>query len=136
MKIIQQEFTVNTRSRCQMMDITSQVRSIVGESGIKDGDAIVFCPHTTAGVTINENADRSVQHDILLAMEKVVPEHQSGFQHIEGNSDAHVKSSLIGCSEQVLVTGGSLHLGTWQGIFFCEFDGPRNRRVYVQIRGQ
>jgi len=136
MNIVQQEFSVSTKTRCQMIDITSQVRSIVGESGIKDGDAIIYCPHTTAGVTINENADRSVPHDILLALEKVVPEHQAGFKHIEGNSDAHVKSSIIGCSEQVLISNGSLCLGTWQGIFFCEFDGPRNRKVFVQVRGQ
>ena len=136
MKIVKQEFTVSTRSRCQMIEITSQVRSIVGESGVTAGDAIVYCPHTTAGIVINENADRSVPHDILLVLEKAVPEHLAGFQHIEGNSDAHAKSSIVGCSEQVLITGGSLHLGTWQGIFFCEFDGPRNRKVYVQVRGQ
>jgi secondary thiamine-phosphate synthase enzyme len=136
MKIIQQEFSVSTRTRCQMVDITSQVQLIVRESGVKDGDAIIYCPHTTAGVTINENADRSVPHDILLALEKAVPEHLAGFKHIEGNSDAHVKSSIVGCSEQVLLTNGSLQLGTWQGIFFCEFDGPRNRKVYVQVRGQ
>lgn len=136
MKIIQQQFSVSTKSRCQMIDITSEVQSIVSESGITDGDVIIFCPHTTAAVTINENADRSVPHDILLALEKAIPEHLAGFQHIEGNSDAHVKSSIIGCSEQVLISNGSLHLGTWQGIFFCEFDGPRNRRVLVQVRGQ
>ncbi len=136
MTIFQQQFSVSTKSRCQMIDITSQVQSIVTESGIVEGDAVVFCPHTTAGVTINENADRSVPHDILLALEKIVPEHLPGFQHIEGNSDAHVKSSIIGCTVQVLVSDGSLHLGTWQGIFFCEFDGPRNRKVYIQVRGQ
>jgi len=136
MNIVQQEFSVSTKTRCQMIDITSQVRSIIGESGIKDGDAIIYCPHTTASITINENADRSVPHDILLALEEIVPEHQAGFQHIEGNSDAHAKSSIIGCSEQVLIKNGSLHLGTWQGIFFCEFDGPRNRKVFVQVRGQ
>ena len=136
MKVVQQEFSVNTKTRCQMIDITGQVRSIVGESGVTDGDVIIFCPHTTAGITINENADRSVQHDILLVLEKVVPERVGGFQHIEGNSDAHAKSSIVGCSEQVLIARGSLRLGTWQGIFFCEFDGPRNRRVYVQVRGQ
>ena len=119
-----------------MIDITDQVQAIVTESGVKEGDAIVFCPHTTAAVTINENADRSVPHDILLALEKAVPEHLPGFQHIEGNSDAHVKSSIIGCTVQVLIASGTLHLGTWQGIFFCEFDGPRNRRVLVQVHGQ
>ena len=136
MKIVQQEFSVSTKTRCQMVDITSQVQLIVRESGATEGDAIIYCPHTTAGVTINENADRSVPHDILLALEKAVPEHLAGFKHIEGNSDAHTKSSIIGCSEQVLISNGSLNLGTWQGIFFCEFDGPRNRKVYVQVRGQ
>jgi secondary thiamine-phosphate synthase enzyme len=136
MKIVQQEFSVSTKTRCQMVDITSQVQLIVRESDVKDGDAVIYCPHTTAGVTINENADRSVPHDILLALEKAVPEHLAGFKHIEGNSDAHTKSSIIGCSEQVLISNSSLNLGTWQGIFFCEFDGPRNRRVYVQVRGQ
>lgn len=136
MKVIQQQFSVNTKARCQMIDITSQVQSVVSGSGITEGDAIVFCPHTTAAVTINENADRSVPHDILLALEKAVPENMPGFQHSEGNSDAHVKSSIIGCSEQVLIINGSLHLGTWQGIFFCEFDGPRSRKVYIQVRGQ
>jgi secondary thiamine-phosphate synthase enzyme len=136
MKIVQKEFSVSTKSRSQMIDITSRVASIVGESSINDGDVIVYCPHTTAGITINENADRSVPHDILLALEKSVPHHLSGFQHFEGNSDAHCKSSIIGCSEQVLIKNNSLQLGTWQGIFFCEFDGPRSRRVIVQVRGQ
>ena len=136
MKIVRKDLHISTKSRSQMVDITSQVDSVVRQSGISDGDAIVYCPHTTAAVTINENADRSVPHDILLALEKTVPEHQVGFQHMEGNSDAHTKSSIIGCSEQVLITGGSLHLGTWQGIFFCEFDGPRSRTVYVQVRGK
>jgi secondary thiamine-phosphate synthase enzyme len=136
MKILQEQFSVSTKNRCQMIDITSQVQSVVRESGIKDGDAIIFCPHTTAAITINENADRSVPHDILLALEKTVPENMAGFQHVEGNSDAHAKSSIVGCSEQVLIKGGSITLGTWQGIFFCEFDGPRSRRVHVQVRGQ
>jgi len=136
MKILQEQFSISTKTRCQMVDITGQVQSVVRESGIKDGDAIVFCPHTTAAITINENADRSVPHDILLALEQTIPEHISGFQHVEGNSDAHAKSSIVGCSEQVLIKGGSVHLGTWQGIFFCEFDGPRSRRVHVQVRGQ
>jgi len=136
MKIVQEDFRVNTKSRSQMIDITSQVSSIVGESGITDGDAIVYCPHTTAAITINENADPSVPHDILLTLDQLLPQHRSGYRHSEGNSDAHCKSSLLGCSEQVLIEGGSLQLGTWQGIFFCEFDGPRSRKVIVQVRGQ
>jgi len=136
MKIIQEEFRVSTKSRNQMIDITSQVSSIVGESGVTDGDAIIYCPHTTAAITINENADPSVPHDILLTLEQLLPQHRSGYQHSEGNSDAHCKSSIVGCSEQVPIKGGSLQLGTWQGIFFCEFDGPRSRKVIVQVRGQ
>jgi secondary thiamine-phosphate synthase enzyme len=136
MKIIQEEFRVSTKSRNQMIDITSRVSSIVGKSGVTDGDAIVYCPHTTAAITINENADPSVPHDILLTLEQLLPQHRSGYQHSEGNSDAHCKSSLVGCSEQILIKGGALQLGTWQGIFFCEFDGPRSRNVIVQVRGQ
>ncbi len=136
MKIIQKEFHISTKSRNQMIDITSQVSSIVGQSGITDGDVIVYCPHTTAAITINENADPSVPHDILLALEEAVPRSHTGYRHSEGNSDAHCKSVLVGCSKQVLVKNKSLELGTWQGIFFCEFDGPRSRRVIVQVRGE
>ena len=136
MKIIQQQFSVSTKSRNQMIDITGQVRSLVGESGISDGEVIVYCPHTTAAITINENADPSVQHDILLTLEELLPANRPGYRHYEGNSDAHCKSTLVGCSEQVLLKDESLQLGTWQGIFFCEFDGPRSRKVIVQVRGQ
>ena len=136
MKIAQEEFRVSTKNRNQMIDITSQVNSVVGNSGITDGDVIVYCPHTTAAVTINENADPSVPHDMLLTLEQLLPQHRSGYRHSEGNSDSHCKSSLIGCSEQILLKGGSLQLGTWQGVFFCEFDGPRSRKVIVQIRGE
>lgn len=136
MEIMQQQFNVNTKSRCQMIDITSQVASAVRQSGVANGDAIVYCPHTTAAITINENADPSVPHDILLTLEELIPCSRPGYRHSEGNSDAHCKSSLLGCSEQILISGGSLALGTWQGIFFCEFDGPRSRKVIVQVRGQ
>ena len=136
MKIVQEEFRVNSKSRNQMIDITSQVSSFVSNSGISDGDVIVFCPHTTAGITINENADPSVIHDILLTMEELMPHHRRGYRHSEGNSDAHCKSSLFGCSEQVLIKDKSLSLGTWQAVFFCEFDGPRSRTVVLQIRGE
>ena len=136
MKVIQEDFRISTKSRNQMIDITSRVGSLVGQSGITDGDVIVYCPHTTAAITINENADPSVPHDVLLTLEELVPPHRSGYRHSEGNSDSHCKSSLIGCSEQVLIKGGALQLGTWQGIFFCEFDGPRSRRVIVQVRGE
>jgi secondary thiamine-phosphate synthase enzyme len=136
MKIVEKDFSISTKSRNQMIDITGQVRSIVGQSGITNGDVIVYCPHTTAAITINENADPSVLHDILMTLEELVPHHRAGYRHFEGNSDAHCKSSLIGCSEQILIKDNSLNLGTWQGIFFCEFDGPRSRRVIVQIRGE
>lgn len=136
MRIIQQQFSLSTKSRSQMIDITSQVSSIVEQSSISNGDAIVYCPHTTAAITINENADPSVAHDILLTLDELVPRHRAGYRHSEGNSDAHCKSTLIGCSKQILIKGGKLDLGTWQGIFFCEFDGPRSRKVIVQVRGQ
>ncbi len=136
MKIIQKDLQVSSKQRNQMIDITSQVGSIVSKSGITNGDAIVYCPHTTAAITINENADPSVPHDILLTLSELVPPHRPGYRHSEGNSDAHVKSSMVGCSSQILIEDGALNLGTWQGIFFCEFDGPRSRKVIVQIRGE
>ncbi|HIJ51926.1 MAG TPA: YjbQ family protein [Planctomycetes bacterium] len=136
MKIVEKDFRVISKNRSQMIDITNQVSSLVGQSGITNGDVIVYCPHTTAAITINENADPSVPHDILLTLEELVPHHRSGYRHSEGNSDAHCKSSIIGCSRQIPIKDGSLNLGSWQGIFFCEFDGPRSRKVIVQIRGE
>lgn len=136
MKIVQEQFGISTRGRSQMIDITSKVQSFVSDSGISDGDVIVYCPHTTAAVTINENADPSVQHDILLTLEELLPQDRPGYRHSEENSDAHCKSSLVGCSEQVLIKNRRLQLGTWQAIYFCEFDGPRSRNVIVQVRGQ
>ena len=136
MKIAQREFHVSTRSRTEMVDVTRQVEAAVREAGIPSGDAIVFCPHTTAAITINENADPDVVHDVLLALDEMVRRSNPGFRHSEGNSDAHTKSSLVGCSAQVLIQEGDLVLGTWQAIYFCEFDGPRSRRVIVQVRGE
>ncbi len=136
MKIVKEDFGITTKSRNQMIDITSQVRSLVTQSGITNGDAIIFCSHTTAAITINENADPDVPHDMLMTFEELIPKLRPGYRHDEGNSDSHCKSSLVGCSEQILICDGSPELGTWQGIFFCEFDGPRNRKVTVQIRGQ
>ncbi len=136
MKIVQEDFRISTKSRNQMIDITGEIRSFVSQSGISNGDVIVYCPHTTAAITINENADPSVPHDILLTLEELLPHHRPGYRHSEGNSDAHCKSSLLGCSEQILIKDKSLNLGTWQGIFFCEFDGPRSRKVMLQIRGE
>ena len=136
MKIVQKDFRVSTRSRNQMIDITHKVGSVVKESGIAEGDAIVYCPHTTAAITINENADPTVPQDILLTLEELIPHSRPGYQHFEGNSDAHCKSSVVGCSEQVLIRDAALKLGSWQAIFFCEFDGPRSRTAVVQVRGQ
>jgi secondary thiamine-phosphate synthase enzyme len=136
MKIVEKSFHISSKNRNQMIDVTSQVDSFVGQSGIKNGDAIIYCPHTTAAITINENADPSVPHDILLTLSELIPQHQSGYRHSEGNSDAHCKNSLVGCSEQILIKDGRLNLGTWQGIFFCEFDGPRSRTFFVQVRGE
>ena len=136
MKITEKDFSISTKQRTQMINITGQVRSLVGQSGVVSGDAIIYCPHTTAAITINENADPDVQHDILLALAELIPQHRPGFRHSEDNSDAHCKSSILGCSKQILIKDGTLALGTWQGIFFCEFDGPRSRSFTVQVRGQ
>lgn len=136
MKIVQESFQISTARRNEMTDITGSVQQLVRKSGILSGDCIVYCPHTTAAITINENADPSVVHDMLLTLEDLVPQGRSDYRHGEGNSDSHVKSSLVGCSEQVIIESGSLVLGTWQGIYFCEFDGPRSRRVLVQVRGE
>ena len=136
MKVTHTTISVRTSHRSQMMDITTQVEEALTESGIQSGSVMVFCPHTTAGITINENADPDVPHDILLTLEALIPQHRNGYRHCEGNSDAHVKSSLVGASEQIMVDNGRLKLGTWQAIFFCEFDGPRSRSVHIQISGQ
>jgi len=126
------QFTVKTTSRFQMIDITGMVRSALRESGVQSGICCVFVPHTTAAVTINENADADVQRDIIAELDKVIPLNDN-YRHIEGNSAAHVKSSLVGASEMVLVERGELVLGTWQSLFFCEFDGPRTRRFHVKF---
>ncbi len=126
-----ESFNVSTSGQCQFIDITSDVQKAVNNSNIDDGVVIVFVPHTTAGITINENADPSVQSDIIMQMDKVVPQSRD-FRHSEGNSPAHIKASLMGSSVTVIVSGGKLNLGTWQGIYFCEFDGPRNRHVWIK----
>jgi secondary thiamine-phosphate synthase enzyme len=136
MRFVQKEFPVGTQRRNEMIDITRQVRDVVRQAGITNGDAVVFCPHTTAAITINENADPSVQHDMLLTFEELMPHMRAGYRHAEGNSDSHCKSSLVGASEQILIHAGRLTLGTWQGVYFCEFDGPRHRKVIVQVRGE
>lgn len=123
---------VSTSSRSQLVDITDQVRKAVAESGVRDGLCHLWVPHTTAGITINENADPSVSRDILMELDRRIP-WDDGYQHSEGNSAAHVKSSLIGCEKTLIIEGGKLALGTWQGVYFCEFDGPRRRQVWIRI---
>jgi secondary thiamine-phosphate synthase enzyme len=129
-----ESFAVTTHKQTDMVNITAQVQAAVHATGIQSGICTVFVPHTTAGVTINENADPDVIRDILMEMNKVIP-FTDGYAHSEGNSAAHVKSSLFGCSLNVIVQSGGLQLGTWQSIFFCEFDGPRSRTVWVQVMG-
>jgi secondary thiamine-phosphate synthase enzyme len=136
MKTHTQEITVRTSEHSQMLDITAQVAEVVVASGIRQGLAVVHVPHTTAGVTVNENADADVPHDILAALEEAIPWRQEFYRHGEGNSAAHVKSSLVGCTQTLLVEDGRLVLGTWQGVFFCEFDGPRNRKAIVRVMGE
>lgn len=130
--------TVKSRTRTELIDITSQVRRHVeqrtAESGLSAGLCVLFVPHTTAAVTINESADPSVRADILAILNQVIP-FNSDYRHLEGNSAAHIKSTLVGASEQILIENGQLVLGTWQGIFFCEFDGPRTRRMEVRLIG-
>jgi len=128
-------FEVKTRGRSQMVDITDQVARAVREAQISDGIVTVYAPHTTAGLTINENADPDVVHDVLAALDQAVPWRQGFYRHVEGNSAAHAKSSMVGCSAVVPVAGGRMMLGTWQAIFFCEFDGPRTRKVIVAVSG-
>ncbi len=126
------KFGITTSRSAEMRNITREVQAAVTESGIKSGICTVFVPHTTAGVTINENADPDVVHDILTELDKIVPL-RDGYRHMEGNSAAHIKAGLFGFSQQVIVENGRLVLGTWQGIYFCEFDGPRQRQVYVKV---
>ncbi len=123
---------LKTSHRSQMVEITRQVQSVVKESKIQSGMVLVYCPHTTAGLTINENADSDVVHDFLKQLDEMVPWEQPFYRHGEGNSAAHVKASMMGSSVTVIVEDGKLELGTWQGIWFCEFDGPRTREVWVR----
>jgi secondary thiamine-phosphate synthase enzyme len=126
------EIPLQTRSRFEMIDITSAVQKAAREEKIESGMVLVYTPHTTAAVTINENADPDVPHDILTALDRAVPL-SANYRHAEGNSAAHVKSSLVGASEMVAIENGRLVLGTWQAIFFCEFDGPRTRKVIIKF---
>ena len=126
------EFIVKSNTRNQLINITSKVTEAVKESSVKSGLVTVFVPHTTAGIIINEHADPSVAKDIENVLSKLIPEN-NGYMHFEGNSDSHIKSALTGSSVNIIIEKGELVLGTWQGIFFCEFDGPRTRKVYVKI---
>ncbi|MGO8878855.1 MAG: secondary thiamine-phosphate synthase enzyme YjbQ [Desulfomonilaceae bacterium] len=124
-------FTLKTSSRVQFLNITSEIRRAIAETGLKEGTALVYVPHTTAGITINEAADPAVVSDINRKLSQLIPV-EGSYRHTEGNSDAHIKASLMGSSIQVIVSGGNLVLGEWQGIFFCEFDGPRTRKTIVK----
>ena len=126
------KFTVETSRHTQMLNITDRIKKAVAESGVRSGLCTVFIPHTTAAVTINENADPDVVRDITAELDKIVP-WDDGYRHSEGNSAAHLKASMIGFSEQIIIEDGRLLLGIWQGVYFCEFDGPRARSVYVKV---
>lgn len=124
--------SVKSKTRTQLIDITSEIKKIVGSSGVSQGLLMLYVPHTTAAITINESADPSVASDIMMVLNKVIP-WKADYGHLEGNSPAHIKSTLVGASEVVAIENGSLVLGTWQGIFFCEFDGPRTRKVHIRM---
>jgi len=123
---------VKTSSQTELIDITADIERSVQSEGIDEGVCFLFVPHTTAAVTINEHADPSVRSDILMVLNKIVP-WEEAYRHLEGNSPAHIKASIIGASEMVAVEKGRLKLGTWQGVFFCEFDGPRTRKIHVRL---
>lgn len=127
-----QRISVKTSRRIELADITGQVEDIVSKSAVETGICFIFCPHTTAGLTINENADPDVKRDIIHTLNRLVPE-DAAYAHAEGNADSHIKSCLFGSSLTIFIEGGRLKLGTWQGIFFCESDGPRSREVWVKI---
>jgi len=127
------EIKLKTNSRSEFIDITSAVNQGIDKMGISEGFAVIYCPHTTAAITINESADPDVQEDIIMMLDKLIPK-SGGYKHREANSAAHIKSSIIGPSETVLIEEGKLSLGTWQGIFFCEFDGPRQRKVLLYVK--
>ena len=124
--------TIKTKQRTELIDITSKVRTALQSHDIQDGLCFLYVPHTTAAVTINESADPSVPSDILMVLNQVIP-WKAGYRHLEGNSPAHIKSTLVGASEMIAIEKGQLVLGTWQGIFFCEFDGPRTRKLHLNL---
>ncbi|MCA0173579.1 secondary thiamine-phosphate synthase enzyme YjbQ [Bacillus sp. RAR_GA_16] len=124
--------SVKTSERDEMIDITREVRSAIHEANIKQGVVMVYSAHTTAGITINENADPDVKHDMLMRLDEVYPWEHPKYRHAEGNSASHLKTSTVGASQMIIIEEGDMILGTWQGIYFCEFDGPRNRTVYIK----
>ena len=126
------KISIPTSRHEQLIDITSEIRQFVRDSNILEGRVTIFIPHTTAAVTINENADPDVQHDLIIALKRISPDLPE-FRHMEGNSDAHTKSSIVGCSQDIIIHEGKLLLGTWQGIYFCEFDGPRTRTAIIRM---
>jgi secondary thiamine-phosphate synthase enzyme len=130
--MVTKEIQLKTKTRIELVDITSQVERVVEESGVTEGICVLTVPHTTAAITVNENADPSVKADIITKLNALVPAGDR-YQHREGNADAHIKATMVGPSEILLVGGGRLSLGTWQGVFFCEFDGPRIRQVWVRV---
>jgi secondary thiamine-phosphate synthase enzyme len=127
--------TVNSHQQVELIDITGDVMNCILQDDIVEGLAVIYTPHTTAAITINENADPDVSHDIIMGIDKLVPLHDE-YRHLEGNSAAHIKSSLFGASETLVISQGKPVLGTWQGLYFCEFDGPRQRRIHVQTLGR
>ncbi|MGP1908560.1 secondary thiamine-phosphate synthase enzyme YjbQ [Metabacillus sp. JX24] len=127
-------FKLETKSRDQMIDITVQVENLIQEYGTNEGTAVIYCPHTTAGITINENADPDVKTDMIRRFDEVYPWFEEKDRHAEGNTAAHMKASTVGSSQHVIITEGLLLLGTWQGVYFCEFDGPRTRTFYVKVQ--
>ncbi len=127
-----QKINFKTSKRTELIDITKEVQEIIDKSKVEEGVCLLFCPHTTAGLTINENADPSVKSDILGVLNRLIPE-GAGYAHQEGNADSHVKSSLFGSSLTIFIQAGQLAFGTWQGIYFCEGDGPRQRQVWIKI---
>ena len=126
---------LSTRGRAEMVDVTRQVQGVVARSGVREGLVVVQSLHTTAGITVNENADPDVRHDVLAKLERVFPHREPFYQHAEGNSDSHLKASFVGASVTLVVHDGGVMLGRWQGIYFCEFDGPRDRQIAVQPVG-
>ncbi|MCE7791456.1 secondary thiamine-phosphate synthase enzyme YjbQ [Salipaludibacillus sp. CUR1] len=127
------KLSLSTGSRDEMQDITNEVQRVLDESGVNSGVVYVYCAHTTGGITINENADPDVKRDMIMRWDEVYPWHHEQYRHAEGNTASHLKASTVGASQAVIIDNGKLILGTWQGIYFCEFDGPRQRNVYIKV---